>query len=114
MSLLLFLSFVLTVIGLVSLIKLFTDIRYRNYLIETIELEHSFKTDLILGVFHIILIMYWLNIIILLLVIVGLLCWWISSLLYFLQTGNSLKDEVVEKYISIRNKISSNWIKEDD
>ena len=107
MAFILFLSAVLSIVGFISLCCLFMYPKYNEIFYEEFELKQTFGDHLIVAIIHILLILYWINILILSLLYVSTVVWYLSNALYYIKTGESLKEPIKNYFDKLKNKLKS-------
>lgn len=107
MAFILFLSAVLSIVGFISLCCLFMYPKYNEIFYEEFGLNQTFEDHLKVAIIHILLILYWINILILLILCVGIVVWYLSSALYYIRTGGSLKEPIKNYFDKLKNKLKS-------
>lgn len=107
MDFILFLSAVLSIVGLISLCCLFMYPKYNEIFYEEFGLKQTFGDHVKVTIIHILLILCWINILILLILFVSAVVWYLSSALYFIRTGESLKEPIKNYFEKLKNKLNS-------
>lgn len=107
MAFILFLSAVLSIVGFISLCCLFIYPKYNEIFYKEFELKQTFRDHLKVAITHILLILYWINILILLILYVSVVVWYLSSALYYIRTGESLKEPIKKYFDKLKNKLKS-------